>query len=119
MGKLHPTVARSYELKDVYVAQLALPLEAGTIRYRDIPRQQYNERDLAIVAPRDVSYAALRELVSGAAGELLVSVEPLDVYEGAPSEEGRRSGALRRHFRHEARPRRGAEGDGVRAGGVA
>ena len=112
MGKLHPTVARSYELKDVYVAQLALPLEAGTIRYRDIPRQQYNERDLAIVAPRDVSYAALRELVSGAAGELLVSVEPFDVYEGAPIEEGRRSVALRLHFRHEERSLRDEEVDG-------
>src|SRR5690625_1080255 len=111
MGKLHPTVARSYELKDVYVAQLALPLEAGTIRYRDIPRQQYNERDLAIVAPRDVSYAALRELVSGAAGELLVSVEPFDVYEGAPIEEGRRSVALRLHFRHEERSLRDEEVD--------
>lgn len=102
-GRLHPSVASAYGLTEAYVAELELPLATGRSRFRDVDRQPHAERDLAVVAPREVPFAELRERAVRAAGERLVSLEPFDVYEGPPVPEGQRSVALRLRFRHPER----------------
>jgi len=102
-GRLHPEVAARYELGEVYVAELALPLEGRVIRFEEINRQPYAERDLAIIAPESVTFAQLRELCATAAGPLLLSLAPFDVYAGGRLEAGTRSLALRFRFRAESR----------------
>jgi phenylalanyl-tRNA synthetase beta chain len=110
-GRLHPEVAAAYELRDTYLAELALPLEARRLTVGEVPRQPYAERDLAIVASHDVPYARLRTLVTRAAGERLVDAFPFDVYEGAPLDDDQRSVAIRLRFRHPSRALRDEEVD--------
>lgn len=112
-GRLHPEVAARYELGEVYLAELALPLEGRVIRFEEINRQPYAERDLAIIAPTTVSFDALRELCADAAGPLLLTLEPFDVYQGGRLEEGTRSIALRFRFRAENRALTDGEVDGL------
>jgi phenylalanyl-tRNA synthetase beta chain len=103
LGRVHPEVAATYEVGEVYVAELTLPLEPSAPALVALPRQPYAERDLAVVVPASVGYATLRDLVVAAAGPSLASVAPFDVYEGAQVGAGRRSVALRLRFRHPER----------------
>ncbi len=110
-GRLHPEVEAAYELPATFVADLALPLAERRVRFGEYSRQPYAERDLAVIAPRDVAYADLRDLCAAAAGPLLESLAPFDVYAGAQLPEGMRSVALRFRFRHASRALTDAEVD--------
>ena len=110
-GRLHPEVEAAYELPATYYADLALPLPERRVQFRDYSRQPHAERDLAVIAPKEVTYAALRDLCAAAAGPLLESLAPFDVYVGAPVPEGMRSVALRFRFRHGSRALTDAEVD--------
>ncbi len=110
-GRLHPEVEAAYELPPTYFAELALPLANGSVRFEEFSRQPHAERDLAIIAPADVTYARLRALCAGAAGPMLVSLEPFDVYAGSQLAAGMRSVALRFRFRAEDRALTDAEVD--------
>ena len=101
-----------YELPETYVAELALPLTKGDIVFRDPPRQPFAERDLAVIAPREVAYEQLAEIVQGAGGEWLESLVPFDIYEGEPVPKNSRSIALRLRFRHPERALRDEEVEG-------
>jgi phenylalanyl-tRNA synthetase beta chain len=93
------------------VAELELPLESGPVRFGGVPRQPHAERDLAVLAPTAVPYRELAGIVAGAAGGLLESLEPFDLYTGPPIPEGKRSVALRLRFRHAERALRDDEVD--------
>ena len=108
-GRVHPEVATHYELPETYIAELALPLTKGDIVFRDPPRQPFAERDLAVIAPREVAYEQLAEIVQGAGGEWLESLVPFDIYEGEPVPKNSRSIALRLRFRHPERALRDEE----------
>jgi phenylalanyl-tRNA synthetase beta chain len=103
IGQLHPELAARYELETSYVAELLLPLPKSPIKFSDIVRQPHAERDIAVIVPKDVTYASLERLVSQAAGERLESVHPFDVYQGNPIPEDKKSLALRLWFRHPER----------------
>jgi phenylalanyl-tRNA synthetase beta chain len=103
IGQLHPEIAARYELKTTYIAELLLPLPKSQIKFSDIVRQPHAERDIAVIVPKDVTYASLERLVSQAAGERLESVHPFDVYQGNPIPEDKKSLALRLWFRHPER----------------
>ena len=109
LGRVHPEVASAFELGETYIAELDLPLAARAPALTPLPRQPFAERDLAVVTPRSVTYAELREQLAGAAGPWLVSLEPFDVYEGEQVGEGRRSLALRFRYRHPERSLADAE----------
>ena len=111
-GRLHPVVAAEYELGDTYLAELTLPLGGRTVNFQEFSRQPFAERDLAVIIPKAVLYAELAALVEGAAGELLSSAQPFDVYEGKPVPEDKRSVALRLRFRD---PLRALDNDEVDA----
>ena len=99
-GRLHPEIEAAYELPPTYFAEVALPLGERSVRFEDFSRQPHAERDLAVIAPHGATYASLRELCASAAGPLLVSLEPFDVYAGSQLPAGMRSVALRFRFRH-------------------
>ena len=109
VGRLHPQVAAAFELGETYLAELELPLAVRAPALSSVPRQPFAERDLAVVAPQEVSYAQLRSLLSAAAGPYLSSLEPFDVYQGEQVGAGQRSLALRFRFRHPERSLTDAE----------
>ncbi|MCA9836067.1 MAG: phenylalanine--tRNA ligase subunit beta [Trueperaceae bacterium] len=112
MGRLHPEVAARYELDEVFVAELNLPLAFGKLKFSDYARQPHAERDLAILVPKALSYAELAEAVRSQAGERLEQVQPFDIYEGQQVPEGQKSMALRLWFRHPERSLTDEEVDG-------
>lgn len=110
-GQVHPEVADRYGLPPTFLTEVTLPLEAERLAIREVPRQPHAERDLAIVAPRDVPYARLAEVARAAAGDRLVETWPFDVYEGRPLDPGDRSVALRFRWRDPERALRDEEVD--------
>ncbi len=112
-GRLHPAVAAAFELPEVYVAELRLPLGGKRVAFKEIVRQPYAERDLAVVVPVSVTYAALAAALREAAGEKLASLEPFDEYRGARLPLGSRSLALRFRFRDATRALTDAEVDAL------
>jgi phenylalanyl-tRNA synthetase beta chain len=112
IGQLHPEIAARYELDTTYIAELLLPLPKSQIKFTDIVRQPHAERDIAVIVPKDVTYASLERLVSQAAGERLESAHPFDVYQGNPIPEDKKSLALRLWFRHPERTLRDDEIEG-------
>jgi phenylalanyl-tRNA synthetase beta chain len=110
-GRVHPEVAIAFESGDVVFAELTLPLPVHAPRLREVPRQQYAERDLSLVVDQGVDYAALRALCTEAAGELLAELYPFDVYQGPQVGEGMKSVALRFRYRHPERALTDAEVD--------
>ncbi|MPY67575.1 phenylalanine--tRNA ligase subunit beta [Deinococcus sp. SDU3-2] len=102
LGALHPEVAAEFGLKgDTFVLEVALPLPGRAWGFRDPSRAPAAWRDLAVIAPRGVSYGEVAALLRGEAGELVESVQPFDVYEGEQVGEGNRSVAVRLVFRGE------------------
>ena len=115
-GRIHPEIAGLYELPaEVYLVELDLPLRARPLAFREVVRQPWAERDLAIVAPVGVTYRELADLVKNAAGQRLSSLEPFDIYQGAPIPEGNRSVAVRLRFRDPERSLTDEEVDGYMA----
>ena len=112
MGQLHPEVAARYDLDTTFIAELDLPLNGAELAFTDYNRQPHAERDLSVIVPKELSYHALAELVKGAAGEWLESIQPFDVYEGHPVPEGKKSLAIRLWFRRDDRALRDEELDG-------
>ena len=110
-GLLHPEIAAAYDLGDTYLAELALPLGARAVNFQAFSRQPFAERDLAVIAPKDVPYAQLEGVVRGAAGDKLESALPFDIYEGKPVPDDHRSVALRLRFRDPGRALRDEEVD--------
>jgi len=110
-GRVHPEVASDYELGEVYVAELALPLPSKRLTVAEIVRQPYAERDVAVVVSGETSYAQLEAVIEGAAGSRLDTVYPFDVYSGPPLSEGERSIAIRMRWRDAERALRDEEVD--------
>lgn len=111
LGRLHPEVAARYELGEVYLAELELPLEGSSISFQDIQRQPHAERDLAIIVPSEVPYASLKEIVMDSAGSRLEAIWPFDVFAGQKLGEGKKSVAVRLRFRYPDRALRDEEVD--------
>ncbi len=115
MGRLHPEVAARYDLQNVFVAELNMPLGFGKLNFSDYARQPHAERDLAVVAAKAITYAELSQLIKDAAGDKLESLTVFDVYEGQAIPEGQKSIAFRLWFRHETRALKDSEVDAFMA----
>ncbi|HRN62271.1 MAG TPA: phenylalanine--tRNA ligase subunit beta [Luteimonas sp.] len=94
IGELHPRLLRTLDLDD---AVIAFELDLAPLRQRAIPRAHglsrfpSVRRDLAFVAPDDVSWAALESTIRRAAGPLLAEVRLFDRYVGKGVDPGFRS----------------------------
>src|SRR5690606_2459658 len=102
-GRLHPAMEAHYQLGETFVAELALPFAGHRVHFAEFSRQPFAERDLAVIVPDETTYAELKRMCSSAAGDLLESLEPFDVYRGSQLAAGSRSVALRLHFRDQNR----------------
>ena len=84
IGQLHPQANAALELPTVHLLELSLPLTGGISSYRELPRFPAARRDLAVVVPKETSYAEVADLLRANAGAVLWSLELFDVY-GGPS----------------------------------
>jgi len=82
-------------------------------RFAALPAYPASERDLALLVPEELPAAEVLATVTGAAGPLLESVEPFDLYRGTGVPAGTRSLALRLRFRAGDRTLTDPEVDGA------
>ncbi len=100
MGQIHPDVAEAYELPPATVV-VELDLDAlGEVRaagrsYRAAPKFPSVQRDLALLAPEDVSAGEVEAAIRKAAGSRLEGVTLFDRYAGKGIPAGKKSMAYR------------------------
>ncbi|HEU4906594.1 MAG TPA: phenylalanine--tRNA ligase subunit beta [Solirubrobacterales bacterium] len=104
IGELHPLVCREWDLDaavgfELGLAALLAAARAGEEAFEDVTTFPSVRQDLAVVVPREVSSAQVREAVLAGGGELLRAAEAFDLFEGEQLGEGRKSLALRLEFR--------------------
>lgn len=103
-GELHPQVAKNFDIPGkayIFEIDLAVILEANRegIHYESLSKFPGISRDLAIVAPREVSSAQIIDIINEQGGQYLVDVTLFDVYEGSHVEKDFRSLAYSLEFR--------------------
>ncbi len=104
-GELHPDalealdITRRSVLAGEFDVDTLWALASRRVRYIPLPRYPAVLRDLAVVAPEDLSYQQVEDVVRQAGGSLLESVRLFDVYRGERIPEGTRSLALSLTFR--------------------
>jgi phenylalanyl-tRNA synthetase beta chain len=87
---------------EVLGAEVALPSEPGSPaerRYEPLPLHPGVERDLALLVDGGCPVGSVLELLRREGGDHLRDLQVFDVYEGAGIPEGKRSVAVRLHFR--------------------
>jgi phenylalanyl-tRNA synthetase beta chain len=98
----------------VWLLEARLPLGRPAAAYlAALPDQPASERDLALLVPRGTAASEVLETLRGAAGPLLETAWPFDLYEGKGIPEGTRSVAFRLRFRAPDRTLTDAETDGA------
>ena len=86
----------------VWAAEVILTAEMvgpQQIRARPLPAHPGVERDIALLVPASVTAGDIESTIRAAAGDLLESLAPFDVYEGPGLAQGQRSVAFRLRFR--------------------
>jgi phenylalanyl-tRNA synthetase beta chain len=104
LGQLHPDVSKAYDFRQaVIVAELNLEalLSRASItpRARSLPRYPVSLRDIAVVAPRELTAQELYRCISEAGGELVEQITLFDLYEGEQIPAGKRSLAFAIRYR--------------------
>ena len=79
--------------------------------YRPVPRYPAIERDLAWVVDESTEWGTIESAVRSAAGDLISSIRPFDVFRGAQIGAGKKSVALRMELRAADRTLTTAEAD--------
>ncbi len=98
LGQINPLVAKNYGFDcEVYTAELDFDvlyeMKGEDPVYVPLPRYPSVSRDLAIIADRSVTVAAIESCIRRAGGKLLKNVSLFDIYEGKGVPEGKRSTA--------------------------
>lgn len=104
IGELHPGVARSFDLKQTaFVFELSLPAlernRPAAAACRPIPRYPAIVRDLTVVVQREVPSAAVMRQIHAADLSLVEDVRLIDMFDGPPIPDGRRSLTFRVTYR--------------------
>jgi len=97
LGKLHPTLAKHYDLKrPVYVFELDATKAMASHAPIASPISKFPaiRRDIAVIVDDAVSADALVAAVASSAPELIQDVRIFDIYTGAGIEAGRKSVAI-------------------------
>lgn len=102
-GQLHPERAAEWKLKaEAYLAEIELEplLERGAreARYAPPPKYPASERDFSILFGDEVSWAQVRQAVTGLNLPALVELTPIEVFRGGAVPAGRYSLLLRARF---------------------
>ncbi|MBO4539757.1 MAG: phenylalanine--tRNA ligase subunit beta, partial [Clostridia bacterium] len=103
VGEIHPDVMAKLDVdKRIYVAELDVVylVENGLdIKpFRPISKYQSVERDLALIAPKELPAAEIVSLIKNSCSDLLQDAFVFDVYTGGQVQKGKKSVAVRLLF---------------------
>ncbi len=80
--KLHPSVQKAYDLETTYLCEVAFDeLKYGLDVFSPYSKYQASYRDLSVVIPKSLKFAALREVIDEAKSDELMRYYPVDTYE--------------------------------------
>ncbi len=98
MGALHPTLLKSYDLKQVYGLHINLEGMLGeleTVLYQPMSKFPSVTRDLAVMMPITMSVEAPMNIIKQTLRKILVDTYVFDMYQGEHVDEGMQSVAFR------------------------
>jgi phenylalanyl-tRNA synthetase beta chain len=82
LAKLHPKVAKDFEIDDTYFAEIDLEkLERVKKQAKDIIKFPKVTRDLSLVVDKDMSYKEIFEIIDSLNIEELKDFYPIDIYD--------------------------------------
>ncbi len=107
IGRVHPDVLKAKNAKGpIVVAELdlthLLEIEGEAFAFRKPSKFPANERDLAILCPKELPHIEVAGLIEAAGGKYLTRVELFDHYEGENIAEDKKSLAYRLTFRSDS-----------------
>ncbi len=121
IGEVHPLVCRAWRVEaaavafEIELATLMAGASAGRETFADLTEFPALHQDLAVVVPKGLGAAELRDAVLAGGGQLLRGADVFDLYEGQQLGEERKSLALRLEFRADDRTLTDAEVAALRA----
>ena len=104
LGELHPNIQEDYELEErATICELEFTpiMEAATFdrNYEQIPKYPPLQRDIALVASKEISNRKIKEVINKVGGNIIETIELFDVYEGEQIPDGYRSLAYSLDYR--------------------
>jgi len=118
LGALHPELVSRLDLTYgavVFELEIAAITATTVPQLREISKFPAIRRDVAVVVDRGVSFAAVRAVVSGTAGERLRELTLFDVYQGPGVEKDKKSIALGLNLQDTSRTLTDEEADAILA----
>lgn len=98
VGKIHPTMEKQYDVKNVFVFEINLEKLLNTdivpLAYESIPRFPGITRDIALIVDRKTTAGELERIIKEAGGKLLKEAKVFDLYEGEKVDAGKKSVAF-------------------------
>ena len=86
IGAIHPTLAKEYGIREVYMAELKLDVlynaKASKVKYVPLPKFPSSKRDLAFVVKRNLQVEEIVATVKKVGKNIVKDVEIFDIYEG-------------------------------------
>lgn len=86
LGELHPQILEEYDIREK-ACYLELSLESfeelAPRQHQGLAKHPFIERDMALIVPKDVSYADLEAVIRASSGNKVLRTSLFDVYEGA------------------------------------
>lgn len=86
VGQVHPVTAKSYEIKETYLAELDLArifeLEVPGIEFEEVSKYPAISRDIALLVHQDVTHEMLVETIKQNGGAYLKEVVLFDIFTG-------------------------------------
>ncbi len=115
LGQIHPLCAKNYGLDEAYAAELdfaaLFEAQGPDPVYKPLPKYPSVTRDLAIIAPHEVTVAQIEKCIRSAGGKYLRAVALFDIYEGPGVPDGMRSTAYSLTLRSDEGTLRDADAD--------
>jgi len=98
IGEIHPKMAKKYDVKETYVAELnlsvLLELKTRALKFSSIPQYPSVTRDIALVMDKDIPTYDVVRTIQKTGRQLVTKVQIFDVYEGEHVEKGQKSVAI-------------------------
>lgn len=102
IGEIHPKMAKKYNVKNTYVAELnlsvLLTLRTKALKFAAIPQYPSVSRDIALVMDENIPTYDVVRTISKASRRLLADAKIFDVYAGEHIEAGKKSVAINLTF---------------------
>ena len=104
LGEVYPDVLKNYGLKQTaYICEINLdtliPKMPQEKNFKDLPKFPSTSRDLTLILNSEIEVQTVFDSIMKYSKDLVESVTLLDVYEGKPIEEGKKSVSFRITFR--------------------